>query len=139
MTMVDAHASSTPLYAADGVTYHVAGMEHGDAMTRLLASSFTHEPMGRALGLTAAELHEFVSRFVPECNVNGLSVIAVSARSRRRLAPRQGAAGSSPGQVVGVDEHAAASTESVSCVAGGCGPRCRRATSGSAQVSSLVR
>lgn len=85
MTMVDAHASSTRLYAADGVSYHIAGTEYGDAMTRLLASSFTHEPMGRALGLTAAELHEFVSRFVPECTVNGLSVIAVSERSPDEL------------------------------------------------------
>jgi hypothetical protein len=72
------HDSSDTLFRADGLTYHIAGEEHGEAMARLLAASFMHEPMSRALGLTACELHEFASRFIPECTANRLSVIVNS-------------------------------------------------------------
>ncbi|MDQ2882559.1 MAG: hypothetical protein M3Y48_15505 [Actinomycetota bacterium] len=55
-------------------------------MARLLAASFMHEPMSRALGLTACELHEFASRFIPECAANRLSVVAISELSPDQLA-----------------------------------------------------
>ncbi|MGH3546862.1 MAG: hypothetical protein ACRDQU_01780 [Pseudonocardiaceae bacterium] len=84
--MADNHDSSNTLYRADGLIYHIAGEEHGDAMARLLAASFMHEPMSRALGLTSCELHEFVSRFIPECTANHLSVIAISELSPDQLA-----------------------------------------------------
>lgn len=80
------HDSSNTLFRAGGLVYHIAGEEHGEAMARLLAVSFMHEPMSRALGLTMTELHEFVSRFIPECTANRLSVIAVSERSPGELA-----------------------------------------------------
>lgn len=78
--------SSNALHRAAGLTYHIAGQQHGEAMARLLAASFTHEPMSRALGLTRTELHELVSRFIPECTANRLSVIAVAERSPDELA-----------------------------------------------------
>lgn len=84
--MADNHDSLNTLLRAGGLTYHIAGEKHGEAMARLLAASFVHEPMSRALGLTATELHEFVSRFIPECTANHLSVIAVSERSPDELA-----------------------------------------------------
>ncbi|MGH3573437.1 MAG: hypothetical protein ACRDUW_16655 [Pseudonocardiaceae bacterium] len=80
------HDSSNIFCRVDGLAYQVAGEEHGEAMAGLLAASFVHEPMGRALGLTTTELHEFVSRFIPECTANRLSVIAVSDRSPDELA-----------------------------------------------------
>ena len=84
--MADNFDSSDSLYRADGLTYHIAAEEHSEAMARLLAASFTHEPMSRALGLTATELYEFASRFIPECTANHLSVIVVSERSPDELA-----------------------------------------------------
>jgi hypothetical protein len=84
--MAGNHDCSNLLFQLDGLAYHIAGEEHGDAMARLLAASFMHEPMSRALGLTMMELHEFVSRFIPECTANRLSVVAVSERSPDELA-----------------------------------------------------
>jgi GNAT superfamily N-acetyltransferase len=80
------HDSSNIFCRVDGLAYQVAGEEHGEAMAGLLAASFVHEPMNRALGLTTTELYEFVSRFIPECTANRLSVIAVSERSPDELA-----------------------------------------------------
>lgn len=77
---------SDPLDRADGLTYHIATEEHGEDIGRLLAARFTHEPMNQAVGLTAAELYEFASRFIPECTGNSLSVIAVSERFPDELA-----------------------------------------------------
>ncbi|MCA1705937.1 MAG: hypothetical protein LC808_22825 [Actinobacteria bacterium] len=76
--MVDSETSSGWLHSTDGVIYRIAAEEHAVSIARLLASSFTHEPMTRVLGLTTADLHKFVRRFIPECTVNGLSVVAVS-------------------------------------------------------------
>ncbi|MGA9311809.1 MAG: hypothetical protein WBV74_15745 [Pseudonocardiaceae bacterium] len=84
--MAGNHDCSNLLFQLDGLAYHIAGEEHGDAMARLLSASFMHEPMSRALGLTMMELHEFVSRFIPECTANRLSVVAVSERSPDELA-----------------------------------------------------
>lgn len=78
--MAGNYHSSNTLFRAAGLAYHIAEEEHGEAMARLLAASFMHEPMSRALGLTVTELHEFASRFIPECTANRLSVIAVSER-----------------------------------------------------------
>lgn len=55
-------------------------------MARLLADRFTDEPMGQAVGLTAAELYEFASRFIPECTANRLSVVALTEESPEDLA-----------------------------------------------------
>ncbi|MEO7195697.1 MAG: hypothetical protein ABIZ05_12925 [Pseudonocardiaceae bacterium] len=83
--MADNRDSSNTFFRADGLTYYIAGEEHGEAMARLLAASFTHEPMSRALGLTKRELHEFASRFIPECAANRLSVVAISELSPDQL------------------------------------------------------
>jgi hypothetical protein len=84
--MASSHDPSTMLFRANGLTYHIAGQGRSEAMARLLTARFVNETMSRALGLTATELHEFISRFIPECTANGLSVIAVSERSPDQLA-----------------------------------------------------
>ena len=74
------------LHRADGLTYHIAEDRHSEAMARLLAGCFVHEPMGAALGLTGTELEAFVWQFIPECTGKGLSVIAVPEQGREVLA-----------------------------------------------------
>jgi hypothetical protein len=80
------HSPSQELYRQHGFSYRIAGEEHGEAMARLLGASFAHEPMSRALGLTAQELSDFASRFIPECTTNGLSVIAVPEEAPEQIA-----------------------------------------------------
>jgi hypothetical protein len=78
--------ASRELYRNDGIVYRIAQESDGAEMTRLLASSFAHEPLGRALGLTEQELAVFVSNFIPECTTNGLSVVAVPEDAPGKLA-----------------------------------------------------
>jgi hypothetical protein len=68
---------SLVLHRQDGLHYLVARPEHGPAIARILARSFVHEPMSRAVGLSESTLVRILECFVPECTANGLSVIAV--------------------------------------------------------------
>jgi ribosomal protein S18 acetylase RimI-like enzyme len=79
-------SSSDELYRQHGFSYRVAREEHGKAMARLLGASFAHEPMAKALGLTAQELEDFAGRFMPECTTNELSVIAVPEEAPHQIA-----------------------------------------------------
>ena len=40
--MAGNHDCSNLLFQLDGLAYHIAGEEHGNAMARLLAASFMH-------------------------------------------------------------------------------------------------
>jgi len=68
------------LHRQDGLRYVIARSEHGPAITRILARSFVHEPMSKAVGLSEVTLIRILECFVPECTANGLSVVAVSEK-----------------------------------------------------------
>ena len=69
-----------------GFRYAVATEEFGDAIVRVLSESFSREPMTAALGFSASDLRPLVTRFMPECTTNGLSVIAVPVDQPHTLA-----------------------------------------------------
>ncbi len=60
-----------------GFRYEVATKDFANAIVTVLSESFSREPMSAALGLSARDLEPLVTRFMPECTTNGLSVIAV--------------------------------------------------------------
>jgi hypothetical protein len=60
-----------------GFRYAVANEKFGDTIVDVLSESFSREPMSAALGISAHDYRPLVSRFMPECTTNGLSLIAM--------------------------------------------------------------
>jgi hypothetical protein len=77
---------SRVLHRQDGLRYLLARPENGPAIARILARSFVHEPMSRAVGLSQSTLTRILECFVPQCTANGLSVIAVPEDNLRAVA-----------------------------------------------------
>lgn len=73
-----AHAIvSDTLHEEGGIRYLNASDVPSDRIVRLLSESFSREPMALALGASARDLAPFITRFMPECRSNGLSVVGV--------------------------------------------------------------
>ena len=68
---------SRVLHGADGFLYSIATGARREQIVGVLSESFSREPMGLALGVSASDLAPLIERFMPECTSNGLSVIAV--------------------------------------------------------------
>jgi hypothetical protein len=86
MSQSQSGSESRILHEEGGFRYLVATEEFGEAIVRVLSESFSREPMGAALGLSARDLGPLVARFMPECTTNGLSVIAVPVEDPDTLA-----------------------------------------------------
>jgi hypothetical protein len=74
------------LHEEAGFRYSIARPDFSDAIVNVLSQAFAREPMAAAVGLSASELRLFVSRLMPECTTNGLSVIAKPADQPSTLA-----------------------------------------------------